>query len=459
MADRTDRRDRPRVDASRRTKEHSSGDRQSLKIPEGLTLFNPKKPGVFKLEIIPYAVTKSVKRFIKNYADPGQLYYERTFFTHGGIGVNNESFACLAKNFGKPCPICEHRAAKAKSTSKDDEELVYALKPKERQLFLILDHAEPHKGIQLWEVSHWCFGKQLDAKLSTADPDDVSRYNAFADPEDGLTLRVVATEESMGSGGGKFLKFGVDEFRARKEALDPDLFEHGFNLDDMVRELSYDELKKIFLQSGDEDDDAPAKPKGKDKEPEAGGGGFAKPNKPKPKPADDDGDDDEPTPKTKVKEEPAAAGFKKGDEVQFSYKEKVWTGKVESVNADTGIAMVACEGRERPFSVDVDELKKVKGGKPKPTDDDDDQDEQPARKPKPKEEPAATKPKAKPRDDDDDDEPPAKPKPKSKPADDDDDDPPAKPSRKPAADDDDEPPAKPNKPKPKPKDDDDDWDD
>jgi hypothetical protein len=458
-----DERRRPVVDAGRRVTEHTSGSRQHLKIPEGLGLFMPKKPGAYKIEVIPYEMTKSSQRFVTNYAKPGEWYYERTHWVHDNVGVNNDKAICLAKNFNKPCPICEHRAMLLKRPDAEAEKLAYALKPKERQLFLVLDHAEPHKGLQLWDVSNWCFGKQLDQKIAAADDDDRKAFRRFADSEEGRTLKLIGSEESTGDGGGKYMKFSVDAFKERSEALDPDLFDHGHVLDDMVKEMDYDGLKKFFLQGDDEDAEKKAGSKGKKEDDDKPTGGFAKPGgKKKPDPDDDD------PPAKKKDEEPAPKGkVGKGDTVTFVYRDKRWTGKAVGFNAETGLVRVECEGRENPFSVDVDDITVVdKAGAKKPTADDDDP---PARKPKPKEDddgdaefdkraPAKKKPAA---DDDDDDPPARKPKPK-------DEEEPAAKKRKPAVDDDDDPPPRSKKPaaeeKPakKPaakKPDDDDWDD
>lgn len=413
MPNNREKREKRTVSAERRLKEHKTGfDLTALTIPEGVNKFTPKKEGTYRLEVLPFEAGDG-----NPYAKKGQLHFERTYFTHRGIGANQDSYVCLAKTSGKPCPVCEHRAKLAKDP-KSDEQLIKDLSPKERQLWLIYDHGAPERGVQIWDVSFHNFGKHLDKKINNADEEDKEQYQKFADPEEGSTLKVGASEESMG--GTKFLSFTDIEFKARKDALDPELVNHGVCLDDVVKETAYDKLKKIFLQTGEEDDDGededkPApkkKSKGDDDEDDDP---PAPKKKAAPPPDDDDEDDDDPPPaKATKKAAPPDDGVAVGDTVSFVYKDKKRTGTVSKINEKTEIASVDVEGRELPYAVSLDELKMVKKGGG--AGDDQDDDDPP---------PPKAKVKTPPPDDDDDDD---KPAPKAKkagrdePFDDDDDD-------------------------------------
>jgi hypothetical protein len=443
MSDRDERDKRRRVvDAGRRVTEHSSGDRQALNIPTGLGLWNPKKPGAYKIEIIPFEVGKVADKFaLRKYAEPGDLYFERTYWMHARIGVNGDSYVCPAKTFGKPCPICEHRGILARSPKADDEKLLAALKPKERQMFLLVDHDELEKGVQLWEVSFHNFGKQLDAKINNADDEDRIRYRRFADPEEGLTLKLMASEETTGDRGGKYLEFAVDEFRPRKNVLDPDWLDHGFCLDDMVRLLPYDELKKIFLQTGDDEPREEGRKRDDRREREEPRGERERDDRDSKRTTRDDDEpksrkkDDEPTrqdrkaERTRPRDEPKdrPPQLEKGDEVVFDYKDKEWSGRVVKVDETREVAHIEVEGKDRPMVVDLDDVRpapaKTREPEPQksrdkehPADDDEpkprkkkDDDESFRRRdadddaPKSKKEPDAGK---RGRDDDWDDEPP-----------------------------------------------------
>jgi hypothetical protein len=416
-----EKRERVFEDAGRRVAEHRSDDSQVYTTPEGMHRFKPKAPGAYKLEIIPFEVGERATKMKKTYAKPGRWYYERTFFVHYGIGPNNAAYICNSMTFENGrCPVCDERGRLARSPNEKDQNLADQLKPKQRQLWLIYNHAEPQKGVQLWDFSFHLFGKALDTKINNADDEDKIKYKRFAHPEEGMTLKLDATEESGGAGN-KFLDFTVDQFRERKDALDPDLFDHGICLDDLIIETPYDKLKEIFLQLDKDDDDKPKKagakkPAVKDDDDDP---------PPRKKPAAKD-DDDEP------KKKDTADAFGKGDDINFEYKDKPYTGTIVKVDREKKQYWVQVEGKEKPNILDRDDDTITAA---EPPDDDD---------PPPKKKPAAAK------DDDDDD-----PKPKKKPvaADDDDDDPPPKKKPKPADDDDDDPPAKTKKAAK-----DDDWD-
>ncbi len=245
---------RERVSASRRVAEHQSGfSPTSFILPEGTNLFRPKA-GTKRLEIIPYTVGEG-----NRFADEGSQYYERTYWVHRGIGPDNNSYVCPAKTAGKKCPICDARAKLAKRPDAD-EDVITGLAPKERQLWNVFDHNEPDKGVQIWEVSHHNFGKRLDTEIRNADEDDGFEY--FADAEEGFTLRVGFEEASFA--GNSFVEAASISFKRRKEPLSDELLEAAHCLDELLKIESYEELKRIFLQTAeDEDEDEDEEPKSK----------------------------------------------------------------------------------------------------------------------------------------------------------------------------------------------------
>lgn len=248
------------VSAKRYCDEHKTGfSRESINIPEGAPMFLPKEKGIYRIDIIPYVVGKG-----NRFADEGELHYERTYFTHRGLGDSKDSYTCLKMTFGINCPICDYRSEMA-NDSDGDPNVVKNLKPKERQLWNIIDLADRDKGIQIWEVSHFCFGKHLIEKIKMADEGD--GYDTFADLEQGLTLKIGATEESIG-GTGKFLVFGNIEFKSRVIPYDDSMADKAFCLDELPKNVPYAQLKKKFQQEPEDkedlDEDDNASPKSKD---------------------------------------------------------------------------------------------------------------------------------------------------------------------------------------------------
>lgn len=235
-----EKRERRYTDAKKRAEEHDSGFQPtSFSVPEGVELFRWKKAGIYRLDIIPFIAGKG-----NPYADEGEVHWERTYYVHRGIGAEENSYACLRRTFGKPCPVCEH-VAKLRADPSSDDKLIQGLREKERQLFLVLDHSDRDKGVQILETSHYMgFGEMLDKKIKASDEED--GYANFFHLEDGMTLKVNVEEDSFA--GRTYMKPTNIEMVRRKEPLDDSLLDEVPCLDDIITELSYKELKKIFLQ-------------------------------------------------------------------------------------------------------------------------------------------------------------------------------------------------------------------
>lgn len=420
-------RERRVTSARRRVNEHVVGiSTTSMNLPEGVSILQIKKAGTYRLDIIPYEVGDG-----NPFAKKGELHYERTYFVHRGIGPENSSYVCLSKTFKKPCPICEFRSKEARNPEAD-EDMIKNLAPKERQLFNVIDLADTDKGVQLMEYSYHLFGKALDAKVRGGDDNE---YDLFADLKEGLTVKVVFEEEK--GAGYVYYKASDIEMKPRKKEYDESILEEVTCLDEVPKEITYAELKKIFLQTGetntddddvDDDDDDDVKPK------------------PKKKPADEDDDDDdeeddeegvtadalgivvgswvtydgddckvthvskdglvlrlEDTEGEQIRgievsdvtvkkgKGKAATTFKVGDVVSFNYRNKDHTGTIKKVDAKTKLAHIQVKGRTDPHIVKLDELEAAeeeeapkkkekavapkKGGKKPPVKDDDDDDD------------------------------------------------------------------------------------
>ena len=237
--------------ARRRAEKHQTGyENTVLNLPEGVEMFALKAAGTKRIDIIPFIAGKG-----NPWADKGTEHYERTFWVHRGIGINQNSYVCPAKTAGKKCPICEHLAKLARDPNAD-EDLIKSLAPRERQLFNVIDLSNKDKGIQIWDVSFHLFGKQLDARIRNQDDDD--GYDQFCELEDGLTLKLGVEEKSFS--GFSFYAVETIDFKPRKQDYDADLVNEAPVLDDLLKILRYEELKAVFLQlepNNSNDDDEP----------------------------------------------------------------------------------------------------------------------------------------------------------------------------------------------------------
>lgn len=328
-----------KISAKKWASHQGFGGSKAYRLPDGISQWTPKKEGTYRIEIIPYITGPG-----NTEADPGEPYFERTYFVHSRIGPNNDSYCCPAKNFDKPCPICQHvgelrkklNDAEDEGTKKRLNDMIGALVPKQRQLYNIIDHKEPDK-VQVWDISWHLFGKHLKAKLDKADEKD--GYDLFPDLDDGKTLRIGATEQKKG--GMQFLEFNDIEFKDRESPLSPSFMDKTACLDKMLVELSFEKLQSIFMQEPEEKEEQDAQ----DAPPSRNGH----------------------TPKAKVQEEeeepePAKDEVEDGIDldlgytVEFTYKGETMTGKVVGLDDDNGLAQVKTATRDKPYNVDYAEL-------------------------------------------------------------------------------------------------------
>ncbi len=205
-------------------------------LPEGVDFFRPQKPGIYHIDILPYLVT------VNNHPEvnSGEVWYERTVYIHFGIGDEQLAYIC-PKTIGKKCPICEQRAKLMKDPNAD-EELIKQLKPRERQLFNVidLDNEDDVNKIKIWEVSNYLFGEFLEEEIKNGDDENAS----FFFYEGGKTLKVRFKQESFGDS--QFLKTHRIDFEDRED-YGKEILKKTVDLDKILIVLSYEGLEKKFL--------------------------------------------------------------------------------------------------------------------------------------------------------------------------------------------------------------------
>ena len=291
MAKKSSKRGSMRERAKQRAEERqqSSGGGMKFIFPEGhdVKFFQPNK-GTSTLDIIPYEVT------VDNHPEglePGDLWYRRTIWVHFGIGAEDKSYLCL-KTIGKRCPICDARAQMLKDGDAD-EELIKSLKPKERELYNVIDLYDEKAGVQLWDMSYYLFGKMLEDEIREGDED----LAGFADLQDGKTIKVRFGEKKIGKNA--FLEATRIDFVDRDD-YDEDILEDVLDLDAILNILPYEKLEAVFLEV--EEADTPEK--GKDSK--------------KKKSSDDEEEEEDDTPPSRKKKE--SGKKKKQDEEEKEEK-------------------------------------------------------------------------------------------------------------------------------------------
>lgn len=211
------------------------------------------------IDIIPYLAGKqhpSVKE--------GKLAHNLDFFVHRKVGVNEDSYVCLARTYGKKCPICDEQAEIRKQDDYD-EKYVKSLNPTRRALYNIVvrdNDKETRKGVQLFEVSHWLFEKEL-AELSKKPRG--GGFILYADPDDGKTL--CFRKKGNGPTNTEYKAF---QFVDRDEPISDEILDAAVVLDELIHLPTYEEVKNAFFGTeSDEEGTSSYVDEEKDEEPQS----------------------------------------------------------------------------------------------------------------------------------------------------------------------------------------------
>ena len=187
------------------------------------------------LDIIPYAVGANHPRL-----EEGAIDYVLDIWVHQNVGPNQDQYVCPARNYNKPCPICEYQEQLRKDPD-FDEDLVKSLNPKRRCVYNVVcyDGDEEKKGVQIWEVAHWFMERYLTPLAK--DP-RTGELIPFCSPgKDGKSIAF--TRKGTGQQNTEYL--GHKLVDRDYEIPDTDL-DVAVQLDMAIEVVGYDELYKIF---------------------------------------------------------------------------------------------------------------------------------------------------------------------------------------------------------------------
>lgn len=242
---------RARERAAERQKERESGSgwNRAYSLPEDVELFEvpvPKKGTTTKLNIRIVPFTAATDHNLEG-VQKGEQWYRVIMLVHKNIGPEERVYLC-PKTFGEKekCPICdEHRRLKRDPDATDEE--VRACKPQERQLYNVLDLDDEKAGVQLWDVSSYLFGNQVEDAVNEQD-DEIF----YAEQEDGCALYVTLKKKKLGKN--PFMETVDVEF-GEPEPLDDDIVEQAIALDSLLIKTDAKTLKAEFEGEADEEED------------------------------------------------------------------------------------------------------------------------------------------------------------------------------------------------------------
>jgi len=210
---------------------------------EEVNFYKPQK-GRNSIDILPYLVSTN------NHPQSIEIGYEDyvlDIWVHFGVGPAESRMLCLKKTFGQPCPICEEMKA-LRDDGETDDDVIKGLSPKRRCIYNVIDLTDEDKGIQVFDVSHFLFEKEMLEEAETADEGIIT----FADLEDGRSIHFRASETSLGSF--TFLKFKSFKFEHR-DSYNEEVLETTFPLDKILEVPSYEEVRNAFMGVAEGDDD------------------------------------------------------------------------------------------------------------------------------------------------------------------------------------------------------------
>ena len=204
---------------------------------EGITFFKENQGPNF-VDIIPFPVgPRHPEVCVRKKMQIGQRAYVLEVWRHGNVGPNNDQYICLARTYGKPCPICEFR--QTDEAGADSKELV----PKRRSIFAIWDRKAEDKGIQVWEIAHWFMDKQLQSRV--INPKTGAKIN-FSHPSKAEGKHISFDLKIMG----KNREYTGHQFVDRDEGIPKYILDQAPVLDDLIFVPTYEEVEEAFYSSG-----------------------------------------------------------------------------------------------------------------------------------------------------------------------------------------------------------------
>lgn len=213
------------------------------KDDEKLKFFVPKE-GTNKINIIPFEVKSKLNPLIHQgilKLDEGESDYMLDVYVHRRMGTdNNIDVLCPKENYGKRCPLCEESSRYYKEGKNEEGK---AFRAKRR---IIMNVQPIVKGeaqeLQIFEVSHYLFGKELTEWANECKDGDDIVY--FADTEEGKVVKFKMFIEKFGKNDVE--KFKYFEFIDREEEIDDDVIDATYSFDEALVLLSAEEIEKIM---------------------------------------------------------------------------------------------------------------------------------------------------------------------------------------------------------------------
>jgi hypothetical protein len=226
------------------------------------------KPGQTKgephiIDLIPYVVGKgqpplAMEGKLKEGDDAFFLELE----VHQNIGPGKIDLLCPAKNYGKPCPICEHIEDLINDGAEYDDYSDIATKRRCLYNVLVVTNEKTKaKGVQIWEVSARFSQDKIKPLAKDARTGKVTIYH-HPDADTGKSISFeIAGDKYKTQQGHKFLDRNYD--------ISDEILDQALPLDELLFLQSYDYIANTaFGDSGEAEKKEEVQEKKQEKEPD-----------------------------------------------------------------------------------------------------------------------------------------------------------------------------------------------
>lgn len=206
------------------------------------------------IDIIPYVVgSKQPPLAMEGKVRQGDDAYVLELEVHTNIGPGKQNILCPAKNFGKPCPICEHIDDLIRDGAEWED--YSAIATKKRCLYNVVnmtDAKQQAKGVQVWDVPYRYSQEKI--KVLAKNP-RTGGFVIFQHP-DADTGKSISFEVAKD----KYRTIQGHQFLDRNYDISDEILDKAHVLDEIIEEMPYETIQLIFAGAieGEEEEKLPA---------------------------------------------------------------------------------------------------------------------------------------------------------------------------------------------------------
>lgn len=213
-------------------------------LKEGSKKWLPKA-GKHFFDIVPYMITENHPLVIRGKKKAGSWDYVLVYHRHGNVGATRDQVLCLAKTYGRPCPICEEGQKQWDNVQTEEQKKEWRKKysTSKRNLYNVAvgdTEEEWAKGVQVYDVADF----YMESKLSTLAQAARTGPITYAHFDLGKTIGFTINNDEM-----KTIDAHVFEDRVingEKYVIPDEFLNAAYVLEDLLTIPTYEQVAKMF---------------------------------------------------------------------------------------------------------------------------------------------------------------------------------------------------------------------